>query len=126
MSFDVLKLLHDEGYVKYGPDNMIHAEKAFFGARVMNWIRYKVKTEPGFDLASYLTMLLYYKTDVADLKFSEDGDKIMYRMRKDNDKEIQNLVDQLLDTSKKIPNNSSSAEGKEPEPTDVSGEDPNT
>ena len=95
MTFDVLKLLEQEGYIKDGEDNLIHAEKAFFAARVMRWIRNKVKTEPDFNLQAYLTMLLYYKTDVADLKFSEDGDKILYQL-KNPDKEVREIVDSLI------------------------------
>jgi hypothetical protein len=98
VTFDVLKLLEQEGYIKDGEDNLVHAEKAFFAARVMQWIRNKVKTEPDFDLQAYLTMLLYYKTDVADLKFTEDGDKLVYRM-KNNDKEIQEIVNSLIKSS---------------------------
>ena len=79
MTFDVLKLLEQEGYITDGEDNLVHAEKAFFAARVMRWIRNKVKTEPDFNLQAYLTMLLYYKTDMADLKFDED--ELLYRYR---------------------------------------------
>ena len=100
MTFDVLKLLEQEGYIKDGDDNLVHAEKAFFAARVMQWIRNKVQAEPDFDLQAYLTMLLYYKTDVADLKFTEDGDKLVYRM-KNNDKEIQEIVNSLIKSSSK-------------------------
>ncbi len=39
MTFDVLRLLEEEGYIKDGEDNLVHAEKAFFAARVMRWIR---------------------------------------------------------------------------------------
>ena len=95
MTFDVLKLLEQEGYITNGEDNLVHAEKAFFAARVMRWIRNKVKTEPDFNLQAYLTMLLYYKTDVADLKFSEDGDKILYQL-KNPDKEVREIVDSLI------------------------------
>ena len=100
MTFDVLKLLEQEGYIKDGEDNVVHAEKAFFAARVMNWIRGKVQSDPEFDLTTYLTMLMYYKTDMADLRFSDDGDKILYKMR-DNDKEVQELVDSLIKSSSK-------------------------
>ena len=100
MTFDVLKLLEQEGYIKDGEDNVVHAEKAFFAARVMNWIRGKVQSDPEFDLTAYLTMLMYYKTDLADLKFSEDQDKLYYKM-KDNDKEVQELVDSLIKSSSK-------------------------
>ena len=100
MTFDVLKLLEQEGYIKDGEDNLVHAEKAFFAARVMNWIRVNVQSDPKFDLTAYLTMLMYYKTDLADLKFTEDGSKLVYRM-KDNDKEVQELVDSLIKSTSK-------------------------
>ena len=95
MTFDVLKLLEQEGYIKDGEDNLVHAEKAFFAARVMRWIRNKVKTEPDFNLQAYLTMLLYYKTDMADLKFCEEEDKLLYKM-KNPDEEMHQIVDQLI------------------------------
>jgi len=100
VTFNVLKLLEEEGFIKDGDDNLVHAEKAFFAARVMNWIRGKVQTDPEFDLTAYLTMLMYYKTDMADLKFSEDEDKLYYKM-KNNDKEVQELVDSLIKSSSK-------------------------
>ncbi len=111
MDFDVLKLLEQEGYVRDGEDNLVHAEKAFFAARVMRWIRNKVSTEPDFDLQAYLKMLMYYKTGVADLKFSDDGSKLVYRM-KNNDKEIQEIVDSLIKSSSKHRQQSSEEEGK--------------
>ena len=100
MTFDVLKLLEQEGYIKDGEDNMVHAEKAFFAARVMRWIRTKVQEEPDFDLQSYLTMLYYYKMELADLKFTEDGSALSYRM-KNNDKEMQELVNSLIKSTSK-------------------------
>jgi len=111
LDFDVLKLLEQEGYVRDGEDNLVHAEKAFFAARVMRWIRNKVSTEPDFDLQAYLKMLMYYKTGVADLKFSDDGSKLVYRM-KNNDKEIQEIVDSLIKSSSKHRQQSSEEEGK--------------
>jgi hypothetical protein len=102
VTFDVLKLLEQEGYVKDGEDNLIHAEKAFFAARVMLWIRNKVKTEPDFDLQAYLTMLLYYKTDMADLRFSEKEDKLLYKM-KSPEEEMSTVVDQLIKSLDKSP-----------------------
>ena len=102
MTFDVLRLLEEEGYIKDGDDNLVHAEKAFFAARVMRWIRNKVQTEPDFDLQAYLTMLLYYKTDMADLKFSEEEDKLLYKMRNPDD-EVQNIVDELIKNISKPP-----------------------
>jgi hypothetical protein len=103
VTFDVLKLLEQEGYIKDGDDNLIHAEKAFFAARVMQWIRNKVNTEPDFNLQSYLTMLLYYKTGVADLKFCEEEDKLLYKL-KNPDEEVQDIVDQLIESiDKSVP-----------------------
>ena len=118
MTFDVLKLLEQEGYIKDGEDNLVHAEKAFFAARVMRWIRNKVKTEPDFDLQAYLTMLLYYKTDMADLKFSEEEDKLLYKM-KNPDEEMHGVVDQLIKSLSK----SASKSPKEGEDTTSTTED---
>tara|TARA_B100000131_G_scaffold306527_1_gene333716 strand:- start:269 stop:643 length:375 start_codon:yes stop_codon:yes gene_type:complete len=113
MSFDLMKLLHEEGYIREGEDNLLHAEKAFFAARVMLWIRQKVISDPDFNLSAYLTMLMYYKTDLADLKFSEDSSKLVYRM-KNNDREVQELVDALVKST-----NKSGQQGSE-ETTDLS------
>ena len=118
MTFDVLKLLEQEGYIKDGDDNLVHAEKAFFAARVMRWIRAKAQEEPDFDLQSYLTMLYYYKIDLADLKFTEDGSTLSYRM-KDNDQEMQELVSSLIKSTSK----SSQQSPKEGEPTTSTPED---
>lgn len=95
MTFDILKFLYEDGYIVDGEDNLLHAEKAFFAARIIGWIRHKAETETDFDLTSYLTILMYYKTGMADLKFSENGDKILYQMN-NNDKEVQELVDSLI------------------------------
>ena len=122
MTFDVLKLLEQEGYIKDGEDNLVHAEKAFFAARVMPWIRTKVNTEPDFNLQAYLTMLMYYKTDVADLKFTEDGSKLVYRMR-NNDKEVQDLVNSLIKSSSKSHEEPTSEEGNTPSDTKSSDRD---
>jgi len=102
VTFDVLKLLEQEGYITNGEDNLVHAEKAFFAARVMRWIRNKVNTEPDFDLQAYLTMLLYYKTDMADLKFSEEEDKLLYKM-KSPEEEMGSVVNQLIKSLSKSP-----------------------
>ena len=111
MTFDVLKLLEQEGYIKDGEDNLIHAEKAFFAARVMRWIRNKVKTEPDFDLQAYLTMLLYYKTDMADLRFSEKEDKLLYKM-KSPEEEMGSVVNQLIKSLSK-PTSKTPEEGED-------------
>jgi hypothetical protein len=100
VTFDVLKLLEEEGYIKDGEDNLVLAEKAFFAARVMRWIRNKVQTEPDFDLQAYLTMLLYYKTDMADLKFTENEDRLLYKM-KNPDEEMQGIVNSLIESISK-------------------------
>ncbi len=118
MTFDVLKLLEQEGYIKDGEDNLVHAEKAFFAARVMRWIRNKVKTEPDFDLQAYLTMLLYYKTDMADLKFSEEEDKLLYKM-KSPEEEMGSVVNQLIKSLSKSPSESP----EEGEDTSITTED---
>ena len=100
MTFNVLNLLEEEGYIKEGEDNIIHAEKAFFAARVMRWIRDQIQKDPDFDLPTHLTMLMYYKTGMADLTFSENGDKILYHM-KEPDKEVQELVNSLIKSARK-------------------------
>jgi len=97
---DILNILEQEGYIQDDGEAVIHAEKAFFAARVMRWIKNKAQTDPDFNLQSYLTMLYYYKMDLADLKFTEDGSKLVYRMR-NNDKEVQDLVNSLIKSSSK-------------------------
>jgi|2_EtaG_2_1085320.scaffolds.fasta_scaffold00452_15 hypothetical protein len=77
--FNVLKLLEEEGYINEGEDNIIYAEKAFFAARVMKWIRDEAQADPNFNLASHLTILMYYKSGLAELKLDEDG--LTYRMK---------------------------------------------
>ena len=124
MTFDVLKILEQEGYIKDGEDNLVHAEKAFFAARVMRWIRNKVKTEPDFDLQAYLTMLLYYKTDMADLKFSEKEDKLLYKM-KSPEEEMGSVVNQLIKSVDKSPSEPPEEENPTIATEDVDGT-PNT
>jgi len=98
--FDILEFLEEEGYVEDGEDNMIYAEKAFFAARVLKWIRGQLQADPDFDLTTYLTMLMYYRTDMADLKFSENEDKLLYHL-KEPDKEVQELVESLIESARK-------------------------
>ena len=117
-----MKLLHEEGYIHEGENNLVHAEKAFFAARVMGWIRQKVMSDPDFDLTAYLTMLMYYKTDLADLKFSEDGSKLIYRM-KNNDKEVQELVDSLIKSTSN-PGHQTPPEESAATPAEISDRDP--
>ena len=122
VTFNVLNLLEEEGYIKEGEDNIIHAEKAFFAARVMRWIRDQIQKDPDFDLPAHLTMLMYYKTGMADLKFSENEDKILYQM-KDPDKEVQERVDSLIKSTRKtIPEKTNSTDDEAADPTN--GEDP--
>ena len=100
MTFNVLKLLEEEGYIEDGEDNIVHAEKAFFAARVMRWIRDQVQADPDFNLPAYLTMLMYYKLGTADLKFKEDGTGLMYQMKPD--KEMDELVNSIIKSSNEI------------------------
>jgi hypothetical protein len=99
VTFDVLKLLEEEGYIKEGEDNIVHAEKAFFAARVMKWIRDQVQEDPDFNLPPYLTMLMYYKMGAAELRFEEDSGRLLYKMKPDE--EVQKLVDSLTKSSVK-------------------------
>ena len=115
---DILNILEQEGYIQDDGEAVIHAEKAFFAARVMKWIKNKAQTDADFNLQSYLTMLYYYKTDLADLKFTEDGSKLVYRM-KNNDKEVQDLVNSLIESASK----SSQEPPQEGEPTTSPPED---
>jgi uncharacterized protein YihD (DUF1040 family) len=100
VTFDVLEILEEEGFVEDGEDNMVYAEKAFFAARVLKWIRGQVQTDPDFDLATYLTMLAHYREDMADLEFSEDEDEILYHL-KEPDQEAQELVESLIRSASK-------------------------
>ena len=118
MSFDVFKILEEEGYFKDGRGNLIHAEKAFFAARVMKWIREQVQTNPEFDLPSYLTMLVYYKNGMAELKFSDKDGKLLYKMNHP-DQEVQEIVDSLLKNDKKRAGDAKAAE----EPTSTEDAD---
>ena len=113
MTFDILEILEDEGFVEDGEDNMIYAEKAFFAARILKWIRDKVQSDPDFDVTAYLAMLMYYKTDMADLKFSENEDKILYHL-KEPDKEVQELVDSLIESTRKTVSNKASIDTDDP------------
>ena len=97
VTFNVLNLLEEEGYIKEGDDNIIHAEKAFFAARVMTWIRDQVQEDPDFNLPAYLTMLMYYKLGTAELQFKEDGSDLMYKMKAD--KEMNELVNSIIKSS---------------------------
>ena len=122
MSFDILKLLEQEGYISDGEDNIVHAEKAFFAARVMKWIRHKAQSEPDFDLSSYLTMLMYYKTGMADLKFTENEDKLLYKMKPvEPDKEVQELVNSLIKATRKSSAQSVEDPAPAPPTEDVDG-----
>ena len=107
VTFNILNLLEEEGYIKEGDDNIIHAEKAFFAARVMTWIRDQVQEDPDFNLPAYLTMLMYYKLGTAELEFKEDGGGLMYRMKPD--KEMNELVNSIIKSS-----NENAAKAAEP------------
>ena len=104
VTFDVLEVLEEEGFVEDGEDNMIYAEKAFFAARVLNWIRGQLQADPDFDLATYLTMLAHYQADIADLTFSENEGKLLYHLR-EPEKGVEELVESLIESARKIVSN---------------------
>jgi hypothetical protein len=114
LTFNVLNLLEEEGYIKEGEDNVIHAEKAFFAARVMRWIRDQVQEDPDFNLPAYLTMLMYYKLDTAELQFNEDGSDLLYKMKPD--KEMNELVNSIIKSSNEFAAAAAEPSGSE-EPT---------
>jgi len=114
LTFNVLNLLEEEGYIKEGEDNIIHAEKAFFAARVMRWIREQITADPDFNLPAYLTMLMYYKLGTAELEFKEDGSGLMYRMKPD--KEMDELVNSIIKSSNEVAAKAAKPTGPE-EPT---------
>jgi hypothetical protein len=114
VTFDVLNLLEEEGYIKEGEDNIIHAEKAFFAARVMRWIRDQVQADPSFNLPTYLTMLMYYKLGTAELQFKEDGSDLLCKMKPD--KEMKELVDSIIKSSNELAAKAAKPSGSE-EPT---------
>tara|TARA_Y100000310_G_scaffold45614_1_gene42488 strand:- start:34 stop:378 length:345 start_codon:yes stop_codon:yes gene_type:complete len=97
LTFNVLKLLEEEGYIKDGEDNIVHAEKAFFAARVMRWIRDQVQEDPDFNLPPYLTMLMYYKMGAAELRFDDDSGRLLYKMKADE--EVKKLVNSIIKSS---------------------------
>ena len=79
MSTDIKDLLVKEGFVIFPTedDNLIDAERAFFGHRAIQWIREKSAKEKNFNLHSYLVALTYYKLGLADLKFEDN--ELLYR-----------------------------------------------
>ena len=90
---------------------MIHAEKAFFAARVMRWIRDQVQEDPDFNLPAYLTMLMYYKLGTAELQFKEDGSDLLCKMKPD--KEIKELVDSIIKSSNELAAKAAEPSGSE-------------
>jgi len=114
LTFNVLNLLEEEGYIKEGEDNVIHAEKAFFAARVMRWIRDQITADPDFNLPAYLTMLMYYKLGTAELQFKEDGSDLLYKMKPD--KEMDELVNSIIKSSNENAAKAAGPSGSE-EPT---------
>jgi predicted RNA polymerase sigma factor len=101
MTFDVLSLLFQEGFITEEGESIIYAEKAFFAARIMKWIRDKVKTDPDFNLTAHLTMLMYYKTDRADLRFTENDEQLLYKMTNPDD-EVHDIVETLIQNHNKL------------------------
>ena len=74
----VLELLIKEGFVIFRDDNLVDAERAFFAARAIDWIR-KRAPEPGFNLQAYLVALTYYKLGMADMKI--ENNELLYRYK---------------------------------------------
>ena len=75
----IYDLLVQQGFILFPEDgNLIKAEQAFFGARVVEWMRERA-TEPDFNLQAYLVALTYFKLGLAEMKFI-DGE-LMYRYR---------------------------------------------
>jgi len=76
----VYNLLVEQGFILFpeGESNLIKAPRAFFAARVVEWMRRKGR-DPDFNLKDYLVALTYYKLGMADLKFQED--ELLYRHR---------------------------------------------
>ena len=60
--------------------NLIQAGKAFFAARVMNWMRDRSQEDENFNLPLYLTVLLYYRMEMIDLAFTENSEQILYKV----------------------------------------------
>jgi hypothetical protein len=96
VSFDLINILKKDGFFDT-KDNLIDAEKAFFAARVIFWIRECATKNKDFNIATYLTMLSYYKRNLADLKFSKDGDKLFYRMK--TSEEVDKVVEAITKSS---------------------------
>ncbi len=76
----VYTLLVEQGFILFPEDenNLIKAPRAFFAARVVDWMRDKGR-DPDFNLQAYLVALTYYKLGMADLKFEEN--ELLYRYR---------------------------------------------
>ena len=76
----VYDLLVQQGFILFpeSDSNLIKAPRAFFAARVVEWMRDKGK-DPDFNLQAYLVALTYYKLGMADLKFEEN--ELLYRYR---------------------------------------------
>jgi hypothetical protein len=79
MSDNIKDLLVKEGFISFPAknDNIIHAEKAFLGYRVVQWIRQRAAEDKNFNLHPYLVALTYYKLGLAHLKFEDN--ELLYR-----------------------------------------------
>jgi hypothetical protein len=92
MSSDILEILYKDGFISEDDgSNLISASKAFFAMRVIDWIRDHAG-DPNFNLESYLVGLTYYKLDLAEMKFTEDGD-LLYRYT--GPRRTEHYVDQM-------------------------------
>ena len=113
VTFDVLEILEEEGFVEDGEDNIVYAEKAFFAARVLKWIRDQIQSDPNFDVTTYLNMLAHYQADIADLTFSEDEGRLLYHLR-ELDEGVQELVESLIESARKTVSDKTSSDTDDP------------
>ena len=93
----VLDLLLKEGFVSYPEDsNLIDAERAFMGARAINWIRNSAQEDEDFQVQPYLVALTYYKLGLADLKFQDN--ELLYRYTGSS---VGGLIDEFAENNSK-------------------------
>ncbi|HAG29494.1 MAG TPA: hypothetical protein DCL39_08535 [Alteromonas macleodii] len=101
MSYNIKDLLVKEGFISFPveDDNIIHAEKAFLGYRVIQWIRQRAAEDKNFNLQSYLVALTYYKLGLAHLKFEDN--ELLYRytgnITSENDNEYSQINNKSID-----------------------------
>jgi hypothetical protein len=89
----ILELLLKEGFITFSDDtNLVEADKAFLGARIIEWIREHAQ-DPDFELQPYLVALTYYKLGLAEIKFEDD--ELLYRY---TGGDMGELIDEMAET----------------------------